>query len=94
MVSTGQIGSAFKLMKVAGAYWRGDSNNPMLDTHLRYSLAATRKNSTSISSRSRKRKSVTIAVWDARWTCSDFQEEGPGAHLLASQGLADDLPVN
>ena len=30
MVSTGQIGSAFKLMKVAGAYWRGDSNNPML----------------------------------------------------------------
>ncbi|KFB10246.1 threonine--tRNA ligase [Nitratireductor basaltis] len=30
MVSTGQIGKAFKLMKVAGAYWRGDSNNPML----------------------------------------------------------------
>ncbi|MGN8115295.1 threonine--tRNA ligase [Labrys sp. 22185] len=30
MVSTGQIGTAFKLMKVAGAYWRGDSNNPML----------------------------------------------------------------
>lgn len=30
MVSTGQIGNAFKLMKVAGAYWRGDSNNPML----------------------------------------------------------------
>jgi threonyl-tRNA synthetase len=30
MPSTGQVGSAFKLMKVAGAYWRGDSNNPML----------------------------------------------------------------
>ncbi|TKD43523.1 MAG: threonine--tRNA ligase [Mesorhizobium sp.] len=30
MTSTGHIGSAFKLMKVAGAYWRGDSNNPML----------------------------------------------------------------
>ncbi|ATU91542.1 threonine--tRNA ligase [Phyllobacterium zundukense] len=30
MASTGQIGSSFKLMKVAGAYWRGDSNNPML----------------------------------------------------------------
>mgnify|MGYP000947955910 CR=1 FL=1 len=30
MVSTGQVGNAFKLMKVAGAYWRGDSNNPML----------------------------------------------------------------
>jgi threonyl-tRNA synthetase len=30
MASTGQIGNAFKLMKVAGAYWRGDSNRPML----------------------------------------------------------------
>jgi threonyl-tRNA synthetase len=30
MPSTGKIGSAFKLMKVAGAYWRGDSNKPML----------------------------------------------------------------
>ena len=30
MVSTGQIGKAFKLMKIAGAYWRGDSNNVML----------------------------------------------------------------
>jgi threonyl-tRNA synthetase len=30
MPSTGRVGSALKLMKVAGAYWRGDSNNPML----------------------------------------------------------------
>ncbi len=30
MPSTGRIGSAFKLMKVAGAYWRGDSDKPML----------------------------------------------------------------
>lgn len=30
MASTGHVGSAFKLMKVAGAYWRGDSDNPML----------------------------------------------------------------
>jgi threonyl-tRNA synthetase len=30
MTSTGKVGGAFKLMKVAGAYWRGDSNNPML----------------------------------------------------------------
>ena len=28
--STGKIGHSFKLMKVAGAYWRGDSNRPML----------------------------------------------------------------
>jgi threonyl-tRNA synthetase len=28
--STGRIGKAFKLIKVSGAYWRGDSNNEML----------------------------------------------------------------
>ena len=28
--STGKLGRAFKLMKVAGAYWRGDSRNEML----------------------------------------------------------------
>jgi threonyl-tRNA synthetase len=30
MTSTGKIGNAFKLMKVAGAYWRGDARKPML----------------------------------------------------------------
>jgi len=30
MTSTGKVGNAFKLMKVAGAYWRGDPKNPML----------------------------------------------------------------
>lgn len=30
MVSTGQVGHAFKLMKIAGAYWRGDAKNEML----------------------------------------------------------------
>ncbi len=30
MTSTGAIGRAFKLQKFAGAYWRGDSNNPQL----------------------------------------------------------------
>lgn len=28
--ATGQVGSGFKLMKVAGAYWRGDHRNEML----------------------------------------------------------------
>jgi len=28
--STGKLGKAFKLMKVAGAYWRGDPNRPQL----------------------------------------------------------------
>ncbi|MGB6324329.1 MAG: threonine--tRNA ligase [Methylocella sp.] len=30
MTSTAKIGNAFKLMKLAGAYWRGDSTKPML----------------------------------------------------------------
>jgi threonyl-tRNA synthetase len=30
MRTTGDVGSAFKLMSVAGAYWRGDSKNAML----------------------------------------------------------------
>ena len=30
MRSTGDVGDAFKLMKVAGAYWRGDSSRAML----------------------------------------------------------------
>ncbi len=30
MRSTGDVGTAFKLTKVAGAYWRGDPRNPML----------------------------------------------------------------
>jgi len=30
LLSTGKIGKHFKLTKVAGAYWRGDSNNEML----------------------------------------------------------------
>ncbi len=30
MPSTKNVGTAFKLLKVAGAYWRGDSNNAML----------------------------------------------------------------
>jgi threonyl-tRNA synthetase len=30
MTSTGKVGNAFKLMRVAGAYWRGDPDNPQL----------------------------------------------------------------
>ena len=30
MTSVGKVGKGFKLSKIAGAYWRGDFNNPML----------------------------------------------------------------
>ena len=39
MRSTADVGTAFKLMKVAGAYWRGDHRNAMLSPHLRHRLA-------------------------------------------------------
>ena len=35
MTSTGKVGAAFKLMKVAGAYWRGDSEPADAAAHLR-----------------------------------------------------------
>ncbi len=35
--STGRLG-AFKLMKLAGAYWRGDESRPMLTADLRHRL--------------------------------------------------------
>lgn len=34
MASTGQVGTHFKLMSIAGAYWRGNSDNAMLTPHL------------------------------------------------------------
>ena len=40
--STGKIGKFFKLIKLAGAYWRGDSNNEMLQRI--YGTAWTTKN--------------------------------------------------
>jgi len=45
MTSTGKVGGAFKLLKVAGAYWRGDSNNPML-TRIYGTALQNRKSST------------------------------------------------
>ena len=37
--STGRAGHAFKIMKVAGAYWRGDSNQAYVATHLWHGMA-------------------------------------------------------
>ena len=62
MTSTGKIGNAFKLMKVAGAYWRGDARNPMLTAHLRHGLRERRRNSKHIFARSRKRRSAITAA--------------------------------
>src|SRR5262249_40751958 len=39
MTSTGKIGKAFKLMRLAGSYWRGDSSREQLPRHHRPALA-------------------------------------------------------
>ena len=41
MRGTGDVGTAFKLMKVAGAYWRGDHRNAMLSPASVTSVAGT-----------------------------------------------------
>ncbi|MCZ2204218.1 threonine--tRNA ligase [Bartonella sp. A05] len=77
MQSTGQIGSAFKLMKVAGAYWRGDVNNPML-TRI-YGTAFTNENDLKAylhtleeaEKRDHRRLGREMDLFH-------FQEEGPG----------------
>jgi threonyl-tRNA synthetase len=85
MTSTGKIGSAFKLMKVAGAYWRGDSNNPMLtriygtafakqeelDAYLKLIEEAER--------RDHRRLGRELDLFH-------FQEEGPGVVFWHSKG--------
>ena len=68
MTSVGKVGNAFKLMKVAGAYWR-------VIPKIRCSRASTERlspnktSSTRISNRSRKPRSATIGASDAKWTC-------------------------
>ena len=76
MTSTGKIGNAFKLMKVAGAYWRGDST----PRDARASTAPplpSRRSSTPTSSRSRRRRSATTASSAARWICSISRRKRP-----------------
>jgi len=60
--------NAFKLMKVAGAYWRGDSNNPML-TRIYGTAFANRRTSTPTSGRSRKPRSAITASSGASSIC-------------------------
>lgn len=85
MVSTGQIGSAFKLMKVAGAYWRGDSNNPMLTRiyatawRNQEELDAYLKQIEEAEKRDHRRLGREMGLFH-------FQEEGPGVVFWHGKG--------
>ena len=85
MTSTGQIGNAFKLMKVAGAYWRGDSNNPMLTRiygtawHDQAELEAYLHMLEEAEKRDHRRLGREMDLFH-------FQEEGPGVVFWHAKG--------
>ncbi len=85
MTATGQIGDAFKLMKVAGAYWRGDSNNPMLTRiygtawHSKAELDAYLHMLEEAEKRDHRRLGREMDLFH-------FQEEGPGVVFWHAKG--------
>jgi threonyl-tRNA synthetase len=85
MTSTGKIGDAFKLMKVAGAYWRGDSNRPMLSRIYatafakREDLDAYLKQLEEAEKRDHRRLAREMDLFH-------FQEEGPGTVFWHPKG--------
>ncbi|WP_062017540.1 threonine--tRNA ligase [Aureimonas sp. AU4] len=85
MPSTGHVGEAFKLMKVAGAYWRGDSNNPML-TRIYGTAWATPdqlKNYLHVLEEAEKRDHRRLG---REMDLFHFQEEGPGVVFWHPKG--------
>ncbi len=85
MTSTGKIGEAFKLMKVAGAYWRGDSNRPMLSRI--YATAFAKKDELDAYLKqleeAEKRDHRKLA---REMDLFHFQEEGPGSIFWHPKG--------
>jgi threonyl-tRNA synthetase len=85
MTSTGKIGDAFKLMKVAGAYWRGDSRTPMLTRIYgtafakREDLEAYLKQMEEAEKRGHRRRGREMDLFH-------FQEEGPGVVFWHAKG--------
>ena len=85
MTSTGKIGNSFKLMKVAGAYWRGDSRNPMLTRiygtawHNQAELDAYLKQIEEAERRDHRRLGREMDLFH-------FQEEAPGSVFWHAKG--------
>ena len=85
--STGRLGTAFKLMKLAGAYWRGDSRNAMLQriygTAWRTSkeLAAYLERLAEAERRDHRRLGREMGLFH-------FQEEAPGMVFWHPKGWA------
>ena len=83
--STGRLGKAFKLMSVAGAYWRGDSNNEMLQRI--YGTAwATDKDLKAYLTRLEEAEKRDHRKLGREMDLFHLQEEGPGAVFWHSKG--------
>ena len=85
MASTGQVGTAFKLMKVAGAYWRGDSNNPML-TRIYGTAFASDKDLQAYLTMLEEAEKRDHRRLGREMDLFHFQEEGPGVVFWHSKG--------
>jgi threonyl-tRNA synthetase len=85
MTSTGKIGDAFKLMKVAGAYWRGDSSKPMLSRIYATAFASKPELEAYLKQieEAEKRDHRKLA---REMDLFHFQEEGPGAIFWHPKG--------
>ena len=90
MPSTGKIGNAFKLMKVAGAYWRGDANNPML-SRIYGTAWANDKELEGLSPHAGGGRTARPSAARPRNESIPFPGGRPRRRLLASQGL-DHVP--
>jgi threonyl-tRNA synthetase len=85
MTSTGKIGNAFKLMKVAGAYWRGDSKNPML-TRIYATAWANDKDLQAYVTALEEAEKRDHRKLGREMDLFHFQEEGPGVVFWHPKG--------
>ena len=85
MTSVGKVGTAFKLMKVAGAYWRGDSNNPML-TRIYGTAFAKQEDLDAYILQIEEAEKRDHRKLGREMDLFHFQEEGPGTVFWHSKG--------
>ncbi|MBM3641712.1 MAG: threonine--tRNA ligase, partial [Alphaproteobacteria bacterium] len=85
MPSVGKVGTAFKLMKVAGAYWRGDHNNPML-SRIYGTAWATQEELDAYLNRLEEAERRDHRRLGREMDLFHFQEEGPGAIFWHPKG--------
>jgi threonyl-tRNA synthetase len=85
--STGKIGKYFKLMKVSGAYWRGDSNNEMLQRIYGTSWA-TQKDLDAYLKRLEEAEKRDHRKLGKEMDLFHFREESPGSVFWHEKGWA------